>query len=645
MALEHMSDEEVDQGIVDVHAELCGVWRRLLAIVGEHDRRELWLLSGSRTEAKHLEQVLSVSWRTANEWVRVARALERHPGWGDAFARGQLSLDQLGSMVTLAEAERPGSCSAPGPFDDPAPDPGAGPSGADGDSSGAGGDPSGDSSGASGGGPSGAGGGPSGDPCGAGGDQSGDPSGAGGVPGVGCGGGPSGPSGDPSGQGSDPSGQSGGSSGTGRGELGDPGVGGYAGSGRGADPSGADPGPGAGGDACGGDPGPGPGGHSAEELAALAGRLSPAQLARAARRARRKAREEADRLHRRRRLSARRDEASGGLWLEGVLFDDDAATVAAAIDASLARGATNPETGRYDPSEIRHADALVEMARAYLGATGGRDPRPTVVVHTDARVLSGAEGWAETTGGTPVAAETVRRLACFCKLNVVAEGPDATPVGVGRAQRLAPDWLAELVRHRDGGCRLCGSTTFIQIHHVVPWEWPHLGRTDLNNLAAQCSRDHHLVHEGGWRVEGDANAELRYISPTGLVIRSYPTGWPGAPERTPEPQARPMPAAPPEPQARPMPAAPPAPAGSAGEGRRSTGVATGGANGGANGAGPADGSAGEGPRTGTAKGNATGAGPPGGSAGEGRPRRRRVDAAASGSASGPPDEPRLFDDS
>jgi hypothetical protein len=347
------------------------------------------------------------------------------------------------------------------------------------------------------------------------------------------------------------------------------------------------------------------GGRTAEELAELAGRLSPAQLARLARQARRKSRQEADALHRRRRVSAQRDEAASSLRLEGVLFDDDAATVAAALDAYLGRCHHNPETGRYDPVEMRHADAIVAMATSYLSATGGRDPRPTVVVHADARVLSGAEGWAETTGWTPMAAESVRRLACFCKLNVVAEGPDGTPVGVGRAQRLAPDWLADLVRHRDGGCRLCGSTMFTQIHHIVPWEWPYLGRTDLNSMCEQCNPDHHRMHEGGWRIEGDPDAELRFISPTGLVVTSYPAGWPGAPDRRPVQGPRPMPAA------------TPAPTLAGDESTASAGSVP-----------PPEGSV---PPT-----------PAEGSRVEGRRTRAN---GPPGSGSGPPDEPRLFDDS
>jgi hypothetical protein len=175
--LELMADEAVDKAVWDTHAELCAVWRRMLAVVGEHDRRGLWQLTGSKNEAAHLGAVLGLSWRTGNEWVRVAHALDRQPRWGAAFASGDLCLDQLVNLVTLAEAEQPGACAPLGPFDDPPPDPGdpsrgssAG-SGAD-PSGGLGGDPWGAADPAAGGG---------GDPfCGGGGEPSAGTDGSGG---------------------------------------------------------------------------------------------------------------------------------------------------------------------------------------------------------------------------------------------------------------------------------------------------------------------------------------------------------------------------------------------------------------------------------------------------------------------------------
>src|SRR5580658_6494446 len=180
--LELMADEAVERAVWEVHAELCAVWRRLLAVVGEHDRRGLWQLTGSKNEAAHLGEVLGVAWRTGNEWVRVAHALDRQPRWGAAFASGDLCLDKLVNMVALAEAEQAGLCGPLGPFDDPPPDAGSGGGGVGGADPAAGG--GGDQSGAA--DPDAGGADPSGAPdpsAGGGGDPSGagspDPSGGG----------------------------------------------------------------------------------------------------------------------------------------------------------------------------------------------------------------------------------------------------------------------------------------------------------------------------------------------------------------------------------------------------------------------------------------------------------------------------------
>lgn len=50
-----------------------------------------------------------------------------------------------------------------------------------------------------------------------------------------------------------------------------------------------------------------------------------------------------------------------------------------------------------------------------------------------------------------------------------------------------------------------------QVHHIR--HWARGGATDLSNLVLVCHH-HHLLHEGGWTMQGDA--EL----PDGLVVRT-----------------------------------------------------------------------------------------------------------------------------
>jgi hypothetical protein len=55
-----------------------------------------------------------------------------------------------------------------------------------------------------------------------------------------------------------------------------------------------------------------------------------------------------------------------------------------------------------------------------------------------------------------------------------------------------------------------------QIHHVIPWEAG--GFTDLANLAPLCSQDHHLVHEGGWKLSLTPERVATWTRPDGTVF-------------------------------------------------------------------------------------------------------------------------------
>lgn len=311
----------------------------------------------------------------------------------------------------------------------------------------------------------------------------------------------------------------------GGGEGPDPGGASDSGTGSGAGDSDADPT----GDASDG------GGAGGQNPLDLAGRLSAAQLLAMARGLRRRSEAEVAAAHRRRRARVIDIDGGAGLHLESDLFDDAAAAVRVALDEYVRGLDPDPETGRYEPVEQSYADALAEMALAWLDGREHHSGRPALIVHADAEVLAGGDGWAETPFGA-LAAETVRRLSCWCHLTGCEDGPDGDPLRLGRTQR-TPTWqLAEMVRRRDRGCRFpgCRRTRWSHTHHVRWWD-AQKGPTDFENLCMLCRRHHRLVHEGGWRLTGDPCAELTFTSPTGLVLTSWPdqasrsaTGPPGA---------------------------------------------------------------------------------------------------------------------
>ena len=66
----------------------------------------------------------------------------------------------------------------------------------------------------------------------------------------------------------------------------------------------------------------------------------------------------------------------------------------------------------------------------------------------------------------------------------------------GRSKRNVTrgQWLALVVR--DGGCVLCtaGHTT-CEAHHLVPWNAPAKGETNIDELALVCTDCHHRIHD------------------------------------------------------------------------------------------------------------------------------------------------------
>ena len=177
----------------------------------------------------------------------------------------------------------------------------------------------------------------------------------------------------------------------------------------------------------------------------------------------------------------------------------------AALTDYAAGCSADPVTGEFEPLRRRFADGLAELALARLAGREQATGRAALVLHADARVMTGEDGWAETAGYSPLAAETIRRIACYCELFIVADDPDGNPIGVGRAQRTPPWWLADMVRRRDGHCRFpgCERRLFIQTHHIAEWE-AHLGRTDLHNLIRL-----RLSHSSSHEAAGDGAASDR----------------------------------------------------------------------------------------------------------------------------------------
>ncbi|WP_460475714.1 HNH endonuclease signature motif containing protein [Brachybacterium huguangmaarense] len=300
-----------------------------------------------------------------------------------------------------------------------------------------------------------------------------------------------------------------------------------------------------------------------------------------------------------------RTREDGMVEIRAVLPPDTGAEVTAALELALARDldpaiATGETTGaasitgadggadggevdawvQAPPLEHSKADALVEIARAYLDTApadrSGEDRHLVVVevgidalaaAHTETqpqpRRQRGADavvGFAQDgpTGpptpagnvpaGTPTApgsvpagtlpqrcgvvdggrleALTAERLACTGKVALIVTSAAGEVLHLGRTRRLASPAQRRALRLQQRTCQFpgCHQTRHLDAHHITPWSRG--GATDLDGLALLCRRHHVLVHEGGLHLEHPAPGTypaLRVLDAAGAPVQAR---WP-----------------------------------------------------------------------------------------------------------------------
>lgn len=212
----------------------------------------------------------------------------------------------------------------------------------------------------------------------------------------------------------------------------------------------------------------------------------------------------------------------GSLELHGRLAPEDGALLLRALEArrDLAwkdgGGSAEPRPTR----QASRAEALVAVCEASLAYSGqGRSgaERYQVVVHADEQALTDdRDGDCELADGSPLAAETARRLGC-----------DASVVRDGRRSRTIPSAIRRALQRRDRGCCFpgCENRRFVDAHHVE--HWAQGGETTLDNLVLLCRRHHRAVHEGGYTVD----REGRFFYPWGVEVVAAPVLPPGDSEQ------------------------------------------------------------------------------------------------------------------
>jgi hypothetical protein len=243
-------------------------------------------------------------------------------------------------------------------------------------------------------------------------------------------------------------------------------------------------------------------------------------------------------------------ESSKQFAKRGVRFNDERHSIWAQLTAdsyavvksrllSHARQHDHPSSS--DPDFVglasRCADSLVALCTgggsrsARTGGSGNdsgarsNDGHTSMVVHVDLeRLLHGDRyGEASIEWCGPISADVARRLACNADITLSYETSGGTVLDQKLLNRDPSPAQRIAVRRRDGGCRFpgCGNRNLTDVHHLDLVSEG--GATEMSNLITLCVPHHSRVHELGWTMDGDAQAEVRFISPHGQVLPSTPT--------------------------------------------------------------------------------------------------------------------------
>jgi hypothetical protein len=86
----------------DANAQIGRMQRRMLRLIADADRGDIWRDSGARDTAHWLAIRYGISEWKARRWVGAAHALENLPRVAEAFERGELSIDKVVELARFA---------------------------------------------------------------------------------------------------------------------------------------------------------------------------------------------------------------------------------------------------------------------------------------------------------------------------------------------------------------------------------------------------------------------------------------------------------------------------------------------------------------------------------------------------------------
>ena len=97
-----MDDDSLAAAVSTLAAHIHAATYRLLVLIAELDRREVWAAQGALSCAHWLSWACGIDTHTAREKVRVARALTELPLLSEALAKGELGYSKVRALTRIA---------------------------------------------------------------------------------------------------------------------------------------------------------------------------------------------------------------------------------------------------------------------------------------------------------------------------------------------------------------------------------------------------------------------------------------------------------------------------------------------------------------------------------------------------------------
>ena len=100
--LHSLDDDALAAAVSTLAAHIHAATYRLLVLIAELDRREVWADQGALSCAHWLSWACGIDTHTAREKVRVARALTELPLLSEALAKGELGYSKVRALTRIA---------------------------------------------------------------------------------------------------------------------------------------------------------------------------------------------------------------------------------------------------------------------------------------------------------------------------------------------------------------------------------------------------------------------------------------------------------------------------------------------------------------------------------------------------------------